>query len=122
MCQSSLYSLRSFRGTAIRRVTPWHGVRFTLARFRANTIYALVLLTVLYLLWEHFFDKAEATERCLEGVITRVDKNYTDTSRSGGGRNLEYYAHITVENGTEIVKQVKSNRISQKIFCLKKVC
>ncbi|MFQ3246142.1 MAG: hypothetical protein ACI9SP_002793 [Arenicella sp.] len=62
-----------------------------------------------------FFDKAEATERCLEGVITRVDKNYTDTSRSGGGRNLEHYAHITVENGTKIVKQVKSNRIGQKI-------
>ena len=86
-----------------------------MARFRANTIYVLVLLSVLYLLWAHFFDKAEVTGRCLEGVITRVDKNYTDTSRSGGGRNLEYYAHITLENGNEIVKQVKSKSIGQKI-------
>ena len=87
-----------------------------MARFRANAIYFLVLLTALYLLWSHFFDKAEVTGRCLEGIITRVDKNYTDTSRSGGGRNLEYYAHIAIENDNEIVKQVKSKHIiGQKI-------
>ena len=86
-----------------------------MARFRANTIYVLILLTVLYLLWAHFFDKAEATGRCLEGVVTRVDKNYTDTSKSGGGRGLDYYAHITLENGTKIVKEVKSEHISQKV-------
>ena len=65
---------------------------------------------VVYLIWAHFFDRAKATGNCLDGYISKIDSIYTDSVKSGGTRNLDYYAHITIEDGTKIVERIYSNR------------
>ena len=65
----------------------------------------------LYLLWAYFFDKAKATGNCFEGVITKIDRISTGSGiRSGGIKSTDYYAHIAIEGGTKLVKEVSSSR------------
>jgi len=83
-------------------------------RVRANIIYASILLTLGYLTWAHFFDRAAVTGICLEGTITKVEIISTGSGiRSSGAPNIDYYAYIKIENGTEIVKKIGSDRRSQ---------
>jgi len=91
--------------TRMRRVS------FIMERIRANIIYASFFIMLGYLIYVHIFDKAVATENCFDGVITKVESIVSGSGiRSGGTISIDYYAHITIDNGIKIVKRVGSEK------------
>ncbi len=83
-------------------------------RIRANIIYALIASVFIYLIWAHFFDQAKATGNCLDGKITKIETISTGTGiRSGGSKNTDFYAYISLENNKKIVKKISSRQEHQ---------
>lgn len=80
-------------------------------RIRANIIYVSISSVLIYLLWAHFFDQAEATGNCFDGTITKIESISTGSGiRSGGAKDIDFYAHISLENNKKIVKKISSSR------------
>lgn len=80
-------------------------------RVGANVLYASIASILVYLLWAHFFDQAEATGNCFDGTITKIETISAGSGiRSAGTNDTDFYAHIYLENNNKIVKKIASSQ------------